>query len=106
MSANLTKQKKPKVLSEQERADRKAKRAKAKEARILEQLLNVMEGVGWSSDQILARYFDVSRQRIWVWSKEGKLPAPHKHGEATTRWLNSEVRDAERKNFLGGAAND
>jgi predicted DNA-binding transcriptional regulator AlpA len=106
MRANLTKQKKPKVLSDQQRAERKVKRAKEKEQRILEQLLNVMEGIGWSSDQILARYFDVSRQRIWVWSKEGKLPAPHKHGEATTRWLNSEVRDAERKNFLGGAAND
>lgn len=103
MRANLTKQKKPKVLSDQERADRKAKRAKAKEARILEQLLNVMEGVGWSSDQILARYFDVSRQRIWVWAKEGKLPAPHKHGEATTRWLNSEVREYEEKNFLKGS---
>ena len=103
MRANLTKQKKPKVLSDQERADRKAKRAKAKEAIILEQLLNVMEGVGWSSDQILARYFDVSRQRIWIWSKEGKLPAPHKHGEATTRWLNSEVREYEEKNFLKGS---
>ena len=106
MRANLTKRKKPKVLSDQERADRKAKRAKAKEARILEQLLNVMEGIGWSSDQILSRYFDVSRQRIWVWSKEGKLPAPHKHGEATTRWLNSEVRDAEMQNFLGDAVNE
>jgi predicted DNA-binding transcriptional regulator AlpA len=102
MRANLTKQKKPKVLSEQERADRKAKRAKAKEERILVQLLDVMEGIGWSSDQILARYFDVSRQRIWIWAKEGKLPTPHKHGEATTRWLNSEVREYEELHFLKG----
>ena len=56
MRANLTKQKKPKVLSGQERAERKAQRAKAKEERILVQLLDVMEGIGWSSDQILARY--------------------------------------------------
>lgn len=106
MRANLTKKKKPKVLSDQQRADRKANRDKAKEQRILDKLLDVMEGIGWSSDQILARYFDVSRQRIWIWSKEGKLPPPHKHGEATTRWLNSEVRDAERQNFLGGAVNE
>jgi hypothetical protein len=102
MRANLTKKKKPKVLSDQDRADRKVKRAKAKEQRILVQLLNVMEGVGWSSDQILASYFDVSRQRIWVWAREGKLPVPHKHGEATTRWLNKEVREYEDKYFLGG----
>ena len=102
MRANLSKQKKPKVLSEQELADRRVKRSKAKEARILQQLTDVANGIGWASDQVLARYFDVSRQRIWVWSKAGKLPAPKKHGEATTRWQNSKVRAAEQENFLGG----
>ena len=102
MRANLTNQKKPKVLSEQQRADQKTKRAKDKELRILQQLTDVKNGIGWSSDQVLARYFDVSRQRIWIWSKEGKLPSPQKHGAATTRWQNSEVRMAEQKNFLGG----
>ena len=106
MKANLTKPKKRKVLTDDERADRKLKRAKEKEAQILVQLLDVMEGVGWSSDKILARYFDVSRQRIWVWSKESKLPEPHKHGEATTRWKNSKVLEAEKKNFLRSSAND
>ena len=106
MRVNLGKPKNPKVLSEEETTERKAKRAKAEESRILEQLLNVMAGVGWSSDKVLARYFDVSRQRIWAWTKEGKLPAPHKHGEATTRWKNSEVSAAEDKNFLLGASND
>jgi predicted DNA-binding transcriptional regulator AlpA len=103
MRANLTKPKKPKVLSDQDRDERREKRAKAKEERILVQLLDVMEGIGWSSDQILARYFDVSRQRIWIWAKEGKLPTPHKHGEATTRWLNSEVREYEEKHFKGAS---
>jgi predicted DNA-binding transcriptional regulator AlpA len=94
--ANLTKQKKPKVLSEQQRADQKSKRAKDKELRILQQLTDVKNGVGWSSDQVLARYFDVSRQRIWIWSKEGKLPKPQKHGEATTRWKNSDLLAMEQ----------
>ena len=106
MRANLTKQKKPKVLSEQERADRRVKHAKAKETRILQQLTDVKNGIGWSSDQVLARYFAVSRQRVWIWSKEGKLPSPQKHGEATTRWQNSKVRAAEQENFLGGLYGD
>ena len=104
MRANLTKRKKPKALSDQERAERQRKRAKEKEARMLEKLSDVKEGIGWSSDQVLARYFDVSRQRIWVWTKEGKLPLPRKHGEATTRWLNEEIRQAEAKNFIGAEA--
>ena len=35
-------------------------------------------------------------------AKEGKLPTPHKHGEATTRWLNSEVREYDKLYFLKG----
>lgn len=87
-------------LSEEELAKRRLKRAEAREPKMRGQLTDLAQGVGWSSDKILARYFGVSRQRIWLWSKEGKLPKPHKHGEATTRWLNSEVLDAERKYFL------
>jgi len=41
MRANLTKPKNPKVLSDRDRAERREKRAKAKEERILVQLLDV-----------------------------------------------------------------
>ena len=90
-------------LSEERKAVLAVARSDAKEQRLQEQLANVRDGIGWSSDKVLALYFDVSRQRIWVWAKEGKLPAPHKHGEATTRWNNSEVQQAEHENFLTGA---
>jgi hypothetical protein len=84
-------------------ADRKKiERAKAKDASILALLAELRLGIGWSSDIVLARYFSVPRQRIWVWSKEGKLPAPYKVGVATTRWKNEEVLKAEVNNFLGG----
>ena len=102
MRANLIKRKIPKTLSDKERAEKKERRAKEKEVRIHDQLTDVRMGVGWSSDQVLARYFGVSRQRIWIWAKEGKLPAPYKVGDATTRWKNEEVLRAEVNNFLGG----
>ena len=100
MKANLKKPKKRKVLTEQECAERKAKRLKEKEAKMQEQLSDLKQGYGWSSDIVLARHFNVSRQRIWIWAKEGKLPSPYKVGEATTRWKNEEVQEAECKNFL------
>ena len=102
MRANLVKRKSREALSEERKAALAIARSEAKEKRLIEQLANVREGIGWSSDRILARYFEVSRQRIWAWSKGGKLPPPHKHGEATTRWNNTEVQKAEERNFLGG----
>jgi predicted DNA-binding transcriptional regulator AlpA len=57
-----------------------------------QQLKDVDEGVGFSSDKVLARYFDTTRKTIWIWSKEGTLPRPHKIGENTTRWSNSEIK--------------
>jgi len=104
MKANLRKPKKRKVLTEQEHAERKAKRAKEKEAKTREQLSDLKQGYGWSSDIILARHFNVSRQRIWVWAKEGKLPSPYKVGDATTRWKNEEVLKAEGSNFLAAVS--
>ena len=84
-------------------ADRKKiERAKAKDASILALLADLRLGIGWSSDIVLARYLSVPRQRIWVWAKEAKLPAPYKVGDATTRWKNEEVLKAEVNNFLGG----
>ena len=104
MRANLVKRKPREALSEERKVALAIQRAESKEARILEQLLNVMDGVGWSSDQVLARYFGVSRQRIWTWTREGKLPDPEKFGEATTRWNNEKIRRAERDNFVKRAA--
>lgn len=40
----------------------------------------------WASDKTLADYFDVSRNTIWRWTKDGKLPKPEKIGENCTRW--------------------
>jgi len=93
----------PVAKTPEQKVEQQEKLAEAKEQRLQEQLANVRDGIGWSSDKVLASYFDVSRQRIWIWAKEGKLPSPHKHGEATTRWNNSEVQQAEYENFLTGA---
>ena len=82
---------------------KKLERAQAKELRMLQLLEDVKTGTGYSTDLVLSRYFSVPRQRIWVWSRQGKLPQPYKIGENTTRWKNDEVRKAEGENFLGEA---
>ena len=92
----------PEAVKAAEREREKEERARAKEKRILESLWDGKEGSGWSSDQILSRYFKVPRQRIWIWTREGKLPDPHKLGTNTTRWKNDEIKKAEVTNFLGG----
>lgn len=60
--------------------------------RSLQQLQDIDNGVGYSSDKVLARYFETTRKTIWLWSKEGTLPRPHKIGRNTTRWMNSEIK--------------
>ena len=60
--------------------------------RSLQQLQDIDNGVGYSSDKVLARYFETTRKTIWLWSKEGTLPKPHKIGRNTTRWMNSEIK--------------
>jgi hypothetical protein len=72
-------------------ASKQAKDQRAAE-RETQQLRDIYEGLGYSSDKVLARYFDTTRKTIWIWSKEGKLPRPHKIGENTTRWSNSEIK--------------
>ena len=90
------------VEEAKKKEERKLELAQAKELRMLQLLEDVKSGTGYSTDQVLSRYFSVPRQRIWVWKKEGKLPEPYKFGENTTRWKNAEVKKAEVKNFLGG----
>ena len=60
--------------------------------RSLQQLRDIDDGVGYSSDKVLARYFETTRKTIWLWSKEGTLPRPHKIGRNTTRWMKSEIK--------------
>lgn len=40
--------------------------------------------------QLAARYA-VSRQTVWRWAKEGRLPAPIKLGPNCTRWRFADV---------------
>ena len=72
-------------------ASKQAKDQRAAE-RETQQLRDIDEGLGYSSDKVLARYYDTTRKTIWIWSKEGKLPRPHKIGANTTRWLNAEIK--------------
>jgi hypothetical protein len=64
------------------------------QVRETQQIQDLTDGRGWSSDKTLARYFNTSRKTIWHWAKEGKLPRPHKIGVNTTRWSNSEVKNS------------
>ena len=49
----------------------------------------------WVSDRTRAEHYEVSRVTIWRWEKIGKLPAPQKIGENTTRWDFDEITAAE-----------
>ena len=60
-----------------------------------QQIQDLSDGVGYSSDKTLARYFNTTRKTIWCWAKEGKLPSPHKLGKNTTRWCNREIKEAK-----------
>ena len=62
-----------------------------------QQLQDLSDGVGYSSDKILARYYNTTRKTIWCWAKQGKLPPPRKIGENTTRWCNEAVKQFEEE---------
>lgn len=40
----------------------------------------------WVSDRFLADRYEVTRQTIWRWAREGRLPPPQKIGLNTSRW--------------------
>ena len=61
------------------------------------QIQDIEDGLGYSSDKILARYFNITRKTIWIWAKEGKLPSPHKIGSNTTRWCNKEIKQFRKE---------
>lgn len=52
---------------------------------------------GFIAARTLAAMLGVSQVTIWRWSKAGKLPAPRKLGEGTTRWNVGEIRAALSK---------
>jgi uncharacterized protein YidB (DUF937 family) len=65
-----------------------------------QQLQDLSDGVGYSSDKILARYYNTTRKTIWCWTKQGKLPQPRKIGSNTTRWCNQAVKLFEKEAAL------
>jgi len=84
------------------RQQRQERDKREREERELQLLKDVEDGVGWSSDKTLARYYTTSRKTIWEWVREDKLPKPQKLSANTTRWHNSEVKAYHQKNFMGG----
>ena len=82
----------PFAILDQEKKQRDIKTRKENKERDRQRIQDIEDGLGYSSDKILARYFDTTRKTIWIWSKEGKLPRPHKIGKNTTRWSNSEIK--------------
>ena len=64
------------------------------------QLEDLHRGIGWSSDKTLARYFDTSRQRIWAWSREGRIPKPYKISANMTRWCNATIKQYQDRGFI------
>ena len=64
------------------------------------QLEDLHRGIGWSSDKTLARYFDTSRQRIWAWSREGRIPKPYKISANMTRWCNAAIKQYQDRGFI------
>lgn len=87
----------PFALLEQQKIQRDIRTRTANKERDRLAIQDIEDGLGYSSDKVLARYYDTTRKTIWIWTKEGKLPRPHKIGANTTRWRNSEVQ------AMGGA---
>ena len=67
-----------------------------------QQLKDLDEGVGFSSDKILARYYDTTRKTIWCWAKDpdNSFPEPKKVSANTTRWVNSEIKEHKTNQLL------
>lgn len=43
------------------------------------------------SDKQVATYLSITRDTVWRWSREGRLPPPIKIGPNSTRWRRSEI---------------
>jgi len=40
----------------------------------------------WWKDKEVAAHFGISRNRVWAWVRQGRLPKPVKLGPNTSRW--------------------
>ena len=82
---------------------RKENKERDRQQRDAQQLKDVDEGVGFSSDKILARYYGTTRKTIWCWSKDpaDPFPEPKKIAANTTRWINSEIKAHQENNHSG-----
>ena len=68
-----------------------------------QQLRDIDEGVGFSSDKVLARYYGTTRKTIWCWSKDpvNPFPTPKKISRKLTRWDNAEIKAHRNKQLVG-----
>jgi predicted DNA-binding transcriptional regulator AlpA len=82
---------------------RKENKERDRQQRESQQLKDVDDGVGFSSDKILARYYDTTRKTIWTWARDpdNPFPQPKKISANMTRWVNVEIK-AHRANQLMG----
>ncbi|MFT4961156.1 MAG: prophage regulatory protein [Paracoccaceae bacterium] len=55
-----------------------------------------------SVDQVAVR-FNVSKDSIWRWRRDGEFPAPRKLGGRTTRWRLSDIEEWEDQCVCGFA---
>lgn len=55
---------------------------------------NAQYNIEYVSANTLAKVFETTPSTIWRWAKSGRLPAPLKLGEGTTRWNLAEVQKA------------
>lgn len=44
------------------------------------------------TDRDVASMLSISRAAVWLWAREGRLPAPVKFGNRTTRWNAERLR--------------
>jgi len=49
------------------------------------------------SDKSVAERYGISRQSVWRWVKEGRLPAPLKLAPGSTRWKLDDLLQFEKK---------
>jgi len=70
--------------------------------REIQQLRDIDEGVGFSSDKVLARYYGTTRKTIWCWSKDptDPFPTPKKISRNMTRWVNAEIKAHRTKQLV------
>lgn len=59
--------------------------------------------MNYFADKNLATRYQVTRQTIWRWVREGNLPAPIRLGKAAVRWSEADILAWEQGKKAGGA---